>query len=87
MDNRRRKLKLNGQLINELTRSDSCSESEPVSKRFCPSDVDDDSFEDPIYEVPEALSHTTSQIQMMTQQRMEPMIEHTREPIMEAMMK
>ena len=53
MDNRRRKLKLDGQLINELTRSDSSSESEPESKRFCPSDVDDDSFEDLTYEVPE----------------------------------
>ena len=54
MDNRRRKLKLDGQLINELTRSDSSSESELESKRFCPSDVDDDSFEDPTYEVPES---------------------------------
>ena len=53
MDNRRRKLKLDGQLINDLTCSDSSSESEPESKRFCPSDVDDDSFEDPTYEVPE----------------------------------
>ena len=53
MDNRRRKLKLDGQLIKELTRSDSSSESEPESKRFWPSDVDDDSFEDPTYEVPE----------------------------------
>ena len=53
MDNRRRKLKLDGQLINELTRSNSSSESEPESKRFFPSDVDDDSFEDPTYEVPE----------------------------------
>ena len=53
MDNRRQKMKLDGQLINELTRSGSSSESEPESKRFCPSDVDDDSFEHPTYKVPE----------------------------------